>query len=72
MFYQFILSPQKGQVYNVGGGRQNSISLLEAIDLIEEITGERIKYELATERTQIISGLFQIQIKLEMLFHHGE
>ena len=50
LFYQFILSPQKGQVYNVGGGRQNSISLLEAIDLIEEITGKRINYELAPER----------------------
>lgn len=50
LFYQFILSPQKGQVYNVGGGRQNSISLLEAIDLIEEITGKRINYELANER----------------------
>jgi CDP-paratose 2-epimerase len=50
LFYEFIKNPRFGEVYNVGGGRENSISLLESIDLIEEITGKKIKYELASER----------------------
>jgi CDP-paratose 2-epimerase len=37
LFYEFVNNPRPGEVYNVGGGRGNSISLLEAIDLIEEI-----------------------------------
>jgi CDP-paratose 2-epimerase len=33
-----------GQVYNVGGGAANSISLLEVIDEIESVTGKRIPF----------------------------
>jgi CDP-paratose 2-epimerase len=36
-----------GQVYNVGGGAANSVSLLELIDMIEQLTGCRLQY--ATE-----------------------
>jgi len=50
LFYEFVNNPRPGEVYNVGGGRRNSISLLEAIDLIEEITGKRINYKLGPER----------------------
>ncbi|MBU0778115.1 NAD-dependent epimerase, partial [Patescibacteria group bacterium] len=39
-----------GEVYNIGGGRKNSISLLEAIDLIEEITGKKLNYRLEKKR----------------------
>lgn len=44
LFYEFIKSPRQGEVYNVGGSRKNSISLLESLDLIESITGNKIKY----------------------------
>lgn len=50
LFYEFIKDPRSGEVYNVGGGRKNSISLLETIDLIEKITGKRIKYDLGPFR----------------------
>jgi CDP-paratose 2-epimerase len=50
LFYEFINNPRAGEVYNIGGGRRNSISLLEAIDLIEEITGERLKYDFGPAR----------------------
>jgi CDP-paratose 2-epimerase len=46
---QFIQSPRAGEVYNLGGGRDNSISILEAFSLIEEISGEKMIYELADE-----------------------
>ncbi|MEM5871809.1 MAG: NAD-dependent epimerase/dehydratase family protein [Candidatus Aenigmatarchaeota archaeon] len=50
LFYEFVKKPVKGGVYNVGGSRKNSISLLESFDLIEEITGCKIKFELKPER----------------------
>lgn len=46
LFFEFINNPKPGEVYNVGGGRKNSTSMLEAIDLIEKITGKKINYEL--------------------------
>jgi CDP-paratose 2-epimerase len=39
-----------GQVYNVGGGLENSISLLELVDEIERMTGKRLHYELRKTR----------------------
>lgn len=38
-----LLDKINGQVYNIGGGRQVSLSLLEAAKLCEEITGNKIK-----------------------------
>lgn len=34
-FYKFYLNPRKGEVYNIGGGHKNSISILEAIDYLK-------------------------------------
>ena len=31
-----MMNPKKGEVYNIGGGRENSCSILEAIELIEK------------------------------------
>lgn len=39
MFWEFHKNPKKGEVYNVGGGRNNSVSILEAIDKINKISG---------------------------------
>jgi len=41
----FIESPKIGEVYNLGGGRDNSCSILEAFSKIENITGKKMKYE---------------------------
>ena len=38
-FEAFRRNPRPGEVYNLGGGRQNSISILEAFELIEELSG---------------------------------
>jgi hypothetical protein len=42
---EFIRQPRIGEVYNLGGGRENSISILEAFDLIARISGKRMLYE---------------------------
>jgi dTDP-D-glucose 4,6-dehydratase len=34
-----------GEIFNVGGGEENSISLVELVKQIEELTGEKIEFE---------------------------
>lgn len=40
MFWHFHQRPRPGEVYNAGGGRQANISMLEAIQKIEKLTGK--------------------------------
>ena len=51
-FNEFLKKPKKGGlVYNLGGGRNNSCSILEAIKIIENISGIKSKYRfLKTNR----------------------
>ncbi len=42
---RFIEVPRQGEVYNLGGGRANSVSILEAFDLIASISGKKMQYE---------------------------
>jgi len=44
-FEAFISNPRTGAVYNLGGGRENSASILECISLITELTGVKVRYE---------------------------
>ncbi len=37
--FEFFQSPRRGEVYNLGGGKQNSCSILEAFDLAQQCTG---------------------------------
>ena len=41
----FIEEPRVGEVYNLGGGRGNSCSILEAFDRIEQISGKSMVYD---------------------------
>jgi CDP-paratose 2-epimerase len=41
----FIASPRCAEVYNIGGGRNNSCSILEAFALAEAVSGKKISYE---------------------------
>ncbi|MEM1158209.1 MAG: NAD-dependent epimerase/dehydratase family protein [Verrucomicrobiota bacterium] len=44
-FWQFYQSPRSGEVYNIGGSRHSNCSMLEAIDLCQEISGNELNYE---------------------------
>lgn len=48
-FWHFIQRPRAGAVYNIGGGRRANCSMIEAINLIEEISGYRLSYDLSNE-----------------------
>ena len=39
MFWNFHQNPKQGEVYNAGGGRENSTSILEAIQTINRLAG---------------------------------
>ena len=40
----FFNAPRMGEVYNIGGGRANSVSILEAFDIVSAITGKKMNY----------------------------
>jgi CDP-paratose 2-epimerase len=41
---EFAANPRPGEVYNLGGGRANSVSILEAIDRLERMTGRKLNW----------------------------
>ena len=41
---EFLKAPRIAEVYNIGGGKDNSVSILEAFDLIAKISGKPMKY----------------------------
>lgn len=47
--YEFASSPSVGAVYNVGGQRQNSVSVVEAIARVEELSGARLRRRYVDE-----------------------
>jgi CDP-paratose 2-epimerase len=47
----FIAAPRSGEVYNLGGGKQNACSIMEAFKMVEERSGKPMKSEYdATNR----------------------
>jgi len=46
---EFANNPRPGEVYNLGGGRENSASILECIDAVEQLTGKKLSYEYVDE-----------------------
>ncbi len=43
-FYEFFQAPRSGEVYNSGGGRYSNCSMLEAIQMCEEIAGRKLNW----------------------------
>ena len=43
-FHAFFETPRVGEVYNIGGGRFSNLSVLEAIDMSQEISGEEMAW----------------------------
>jgi CDP-paratose 2-epimerase len=60
MFWEFHQNPKQGEVYNVGGGRNNSTSILEAIDTINEIAGTNWKNYTISEENRIGDHIWYI------------
>ena len=48
----FIEKPKSGAVYNIGGGKDNSISILESFSLAENLSGKKMMHEILDENRQ--------------------
>ena len=46
---EFLKAPRIAEVYNLGGGRDNSVSILEAFDAISAISGKKMIYEYSDQ-----------------------
>src|SRR5438128_7050744 len=46
---EFAANPRPGEVYNLGGGRGNSVSMVEAIGKIEDMTGKKLAWKYVEE-----------------------
>lgn len=42
---EFVNTPRKGEVYNLGGGKENTCSILEAFSIVEKFSGTKQVYE---------------------------
>ncbi|MBY0525315.1 MAG: NAD-dependent epimerase/dehydratase family protein [Gemmataceae bacterium] len=83
---EFWKAPRSGEVYNIGGGRANSCSILEAFDRIEDLSGKPMDYEYIDKNREgdhicYISDLrkmkrhypdWQITKSLNDIFRQGE
>ncbi|MCP9762732.1 NAD-dependent epimerase/dehydratase family protein [Lacihabitans soyangensis] len=49
MFYHFYMNPRQGEVYNAGGGRHSNCSMTEAIEICEQITGNKMNFSYAED-----------------------
>lgn len=47
--HAFHQKPRSGEVYNLGGGRANSVSILEAFDRIEMLSGRKMKFDYVAD-----------------------
>lgn len=47
--YFFFKKPRVAEVYNMGGSRYSNCSMLEAIEICENITGKKINWKLSNE-----------------------
>lgn len=48
-FDSFFRAPRSGEVYNIGGGRHSNASVLEAIEMCEDISGEEMIWSYAEQ-----------------------
>jgi CDP-paratose 2-epimerase len=49
MFWHYCQAPRPGEVYNAGGGRHANCSVLEAIELCQEISGQSLAWSYAED-----------------------
>jgi CDP-paratose 2-epimerase len=43
--HAFFEAPRQGEVYNLGGGKENSVSILEAFERAAQLSGRKMQYE---------------------------
>ncbi|MGE5197630.1 MAG: NAD-dependent epimerase/dehydratase family protein [Deltaproteobacteria bacterium] len=70
-FYHFYKAPRSGEVYNIGGGRFANVSILEAIEICERISGSKLDYEYA-EKNRIGDHIWWISDVSKFKAHYPQ
>jgi CDP-paratose 2-epimerase len=65
----FIKSPRRAEVYNIGGGRGNSVSIIEAFSVVEQLSGKRMQTEYV-ESARIGDHICYISDLSKMMTHY--
>lgn len=71
MFWHFYQNPKAGEVYNAGGSRFSNCSMLEAIDICEEITGNKMNFSYS-ETNRIGDHIWYISDVRKFKSHYPE
>ena len=66
---EFIAKPRVAEVYNCGGGRDNSCSILEAFDRVAALTGKRMNWQYV-ERAREGDHICYISDLTKMKLHY--
>jgi CDP-paratose 2-epimerase len=69
--HSFFTNPRSGEVYNIGGGRDNSTSILEAFTRIENISGKKMQYDYS-DQNRIGDHICYISDLSKMKEHYPE
>ena len=71
-FWEFYKKPRNGEVYNIGGGRYSNCSIIEALNLVEELTKINVKRKiLKVQELVTIFGIFPIFLSLKNIIQNG-
>jgi len=68
-FEAFYHDPRPGEVYNLGGGRNNAASILELLDRLEQLTGQRIPQDYQ-ERPRVGDHIVYISDLAKLRAHY--
>lgn len=69
MFWHYYNNPKCGEYYNAGGGRFSNCSMLEAIQLCENITGNKLSYSY-TENNRVGDHVWYISDVSKFKMHY--
>lgn len=71
LFWHFYRNPRVGEVYNAGGSRFSNCSVLEAINLCEEVTGRKLNWSYS-EKNRIGDHVWWISDLQKFKSHYPE
>tara|TARA_B100001248_G_C27349036_1_gene440320 strand:- start:292 stop:1344 length:1053 start_codon:yes stop_codon:yes gene_type:complete len=68
-FWHFFKKPKCGEIYNTGGGRYSNCSILEALNLVEEISGVEVK-KIYTKQNRVGDHIWYISSMKKFKKHY--
>jgi CDP-paratose 2-epimerase len=67
--HAFFENPRRGEVYNIGGGRENSTSILEAFEGVSRLSGKPMRWTYS-EQHRVADHLCYISDLAKMKAHY--